>query len=211
MKIVSSILLVSATLLYANSGVAATIKCWTNHEGYRECGNYIPPEFSQQETRTLNERGVTTEIKSRARTREEILQDRRTAKKRKIKEDRERQIKEQKATNDKVLLSTFLSGKEIHAARDRKLASFDAYLEITQITINNLKKKLEYEQSKVADAERGGQIISDATMAQIRALRNQISIKESFARQKQAEKETLRKKYDADYTRFMELKAMRRR
>lgn len=209
MKIVSSILLASAALLYVNSSVAA-IKCWTNHEGYRECGNYIPPEFAQQESRTLNERGVTTEIRKRAKTREEAQEERRIAQEKRRKEEKERKTKEERATHDRVLLSTFLSGEDIHAARDRKLSSFDGYLEITQITIANLKKKLEDEQRKVANSERSGQPVSAASMKQIRAFRNQISIKEAFARQKQAEKDKLRKKYDDDYKRFMELKAMRR-
>ena len=32
------------------SGTAqARMKCWTNNEGVRECGNSIPPEFAQKE------------------------------------------------------------------------------------------------------------------------------------------------------------------
>lgn len=76
MRKLSSILFASTVLLYAQSGLAA-IKCWTNNEGYRECGNSVPPEYAQKETRTLNQRGVTTEVRQRAKSREEVLREQR--------------------------------------------------------------------------------------------------------------------------------------
>ena len=53
---------------------AHAFKCWTNNEGVRECGNVVPPEYAQQKTRTINERGITTEVKERAKTKEELAE-----------------------------------------------------------------------------------------------------------------------------------------
>ena len=35
----------------------AAIKCWTNHEGIRECGTAVPPEFVQQGHQELSKQG----------------------------------------------------------------------------------------------------------------------------------------------------------
>jgi hypothetical protein len=209
MKKMLPILLAGSTLLYAQSGLAA-IKCWTNSEGYRECGNAVPPEYAQQETRTLNKRGLTTDIQSRAKSREEILEEKRIAEELMLKENEEKRNREEQAIRDGVLLATFLSPEEIVSARDRKIAVFDGYLELSLISIGNLTERLEEEQRKVAGLERSGQTVPDTTLEQIRSLRNQISVKEAFIRQKEGEKAQLRKKYDDDYKRFIELKGGKR-
>lgn len=209
MKKLCSILITSAVLLYAQSGVAA-IKCWTNNEGYRECGNIVPPEYAQKETRTLNKRGLTTEVKQRAKSREEVLQERQERSEREKAETEAKQKREVQAASDRVLLSTFLTPEDIIAARDRKIAVFDGYLELSQITMKNLREKLEYEQSKVADSERLGKKISKAAIAEIKSLRKQIAAKEAFISQKELEKAQLTEKYDADHKRFTELMKKRR-
>jgi len=209
MKIISSILLASATLLYAQSSVA-TIKCWTNNEGYRECGDYVPPEFAQQETRTLNKRGVTTEVKVRAKTREELLREQQIVSDKQRIEAAEKTARDKQAAKDRVLLSTFLKPEEIIAARDRKISVFDGYLELSQITLGNLMEKLDYEQRKVANLERRGQKIPAAAITEINSLRKQIDDKEAFIRQKELEKAELRKRYDVDHQRFIELMKQKR-
>lgn len=206
---IRSILFVSATLLYAHSSVAA-IKCWTNHEGYRECGDYIPPEFAQQESRTLNERGVTTGIRKRAKTREELLREQQMVTDKQRIEAAEKKKRDAQAAKDRVLLSTFLKPEEIIAARDRKISVFDGYLELSQITLGNLMEKLEYEQRKVANLERRGQKIPAVAITEINSLRKQIEDKETFMRQKDLEKVELRKRYDADHQRFIELMKRKR-
>ena len=205
MKTVRSILLAATTLLYMHSGMAA-IKCWTNSEGYRECGNVVPPEYSQQETRTLNNRGVTTDVKRRAKSREEVEQERALVKKQKMAAQEAKIRKREQDVKDRVLLATFLTAEEIIAARDRKSAVYDGYIELGEIALGKLKDKLEIKQSKIVDFELNGQPVPETIMAQIQVIRNQISLKESFIRQKKAEKSLLFKKYDADYQRFMELK-----
>ncbi len=47
---------------------AAAIKCWTNKDGIKECGNVVPPEYSQQETTQINKTGIVTGKTERAKT-----------------------------------------------------------------------------------------------------------------------------------------------
>ena len=67
-----SIPVVAALLMTLSTPSHAGFQCWTNSEGVRECGNVVPPEYSQKETRTYNEQGVNTGVKNRALTREEL-------------------------------------------------------------------------------------------------------------------------------------------
>ena len=41
------ILLILNMSIPANS-VQARMKCWTNNEGVKECGDTVPPEYTQQ-------------------------------------------------------------------------------------------------------------------------------------------------------------------
>ncbi len=206
MTTIRSILLVSAALLYAQGSMAA-IKCWTNHEGHRECGNYVPPEFSQKETRTLNERGMTTEVRRRAMTREEQQQ---IADKQRV-EALAKKERDEQAIKDQVLLSTFLKPEEIIAARDRKISVLDGYLELSKITLGKLNKKLDVEQKKAAKYKEREKPVPDAAVEQIKFLNQQILDKKAFMAQKEAEKKEISEKYDADHKHFIELKQQRRR
>ncbi len=187
--------------------VHAAIKCWTNNEGVRECGNTIPPEYSQQGSSTLNERGITVETQKRALTSEElaVIHKREEEERRRAAEEAEKRKKQDAA--DRVLLSTFLSEEEIIGARDRKLTLIDGNIEITHITIKKLNDDLQRQQKKAANFERKGKTVPEGTLKEIASLERQLKNKEDFIQAKEDEKETIREKYAKDLERFRELKS----
>ncbi len=69
-----SILGLSLTIapLQADAG----IKCWTNKEGIRECGRTVPPEYAQKGYTERSDSGVKVKEITRAKTAEEIEQQR---------------------------------------------------------------------------------------------------------------------------------------
>src|SRR6056300_1076175 len=81
----------------------AAIKCWTNNEGIRECGNRVPPEFAQQGHQEISESGMVIEEQSRAKTKAELAED---AKQKALLAEKKRKQAEQKRT-DNILLATF--------------------------------------------------------------------------------------------------------
>ncbi len=195
------------TLLSIPAFSQAAIKCWTNNEGVRECGNAIPPEYAQKSSETINERGITVETKERALTKEELSKI-----KAKEEEEQQRVAKEEEknkkqAAADRVLLATFLSEDEIITARDRKLAVIDGNIEVTNITIDKLNDDLQTQRKKAANYERRGKTVPEGTLKEIASLERQIASKQEFIESKQAEKETIREKYAKDLERFRELKA----
>ncbi len=202
------LLLVSAiSLLSVPAFSQAAIKCWTNKEGVRECGNAIPPEYAQQGSETINNRGITVETKERALTREELAKVREKEEAEQQRTAAEEEKLKKQAAADRVLLATFLSEEEIITARDRKLAVIDGNIEITNNTIDKLNDDLQTQRKKAANYERRGKTVPEGTLKEIASLERQISSKQEFIQNKEAEKEVIRAKYAKDLERFRELKA----
>ena len=203
--LVSGLIALPLTTLAASK--SSSFKCWTNKEGVRECGNAVPPEYAQQESETINARGVTVDVQDRAKTPEELEQERkRKAEENLLKAEEEKRKKEQE-NYDRVLLSTFLSEQEIVQSRDRKSAAIDATIELTNITIDKLKTDLEQERKRAANIERKGRTVPDNLQSSINSLQRQIDDKEKYIESKEKEKEQLKEKYARDMERFRELKA----
>jgi hypothetical protein len=196
----------------------AGIKCWTNKDGVRECGNAVPPEYAQQETRTVNKRGMTTEITERAPTKRELEEQQRQQEIEQLRlEEEERQQaledkrRKEMENNDRVLLSTFLNEEEILRSRERKLVAIDATLELTRITIDKLQTRLDGEKARAANYERQGKVLPERTQEDIDSLQKQIETKQGYAASKEQERQALLDKYEADIARFRELKASGRK
>lgn len=202
-------LTLTSTLLLGGAAQAkpGKIVCWTNSDGVRECGNSVPPEYAQKETRTIDKQGMTTEIRERARTPEELATDRaRQAEEERLAAEEEKRQQAQEAY-DRVLLATYLNEEDILRSRDRQSSSINATIEVTQIAVNKLQDKLNEERKKAANYERQGKSLPERVQQDIDALQGQIDSKSSFIQSKELEKKALHEKYEADMIRFRELKA----
>jgi len=198
--------MVLATVLAIPAGAQAAIKCWTNKEGVRECGNTIPPEYAQQETRTISNRGITLEVKERAKTPEELEQEKvqREAEEARLAEEARK--KKERTEYDVMLLSTFTTEAEILSSRERKMGAIDASIEMTRAAIDGLQKKHADFKKRAAEYERGGKPLPDALKEDMDNVEKQVGDKETFIQERMREKEELRAKYEADMQRFRELK-----
>lgn len=183
---------------------SAAIKCWKNAEGVRECGNAIPPEYSQKRTETLNQKGQTVEVESRAKTKEELDAEADAKRIAEEKAEIEKQMAEEQAKKDKVLLSTYTKLSEIEASRDRNLEAIDGAINVEQILLNKLKNKLEARSAALNKANPNDSIIKD-----ISDLKKQVDQKQAFIATKQNEREHLVSQYEADIKRFKELKGIK--
>jgi len=201
------------TLAMPISSVAG-IKCWTNKEGVRECGNMVPPEYAQKETRTIDDQGITTDVNKRAPTKAELAEQerQRAAEQKRLEEEKsqkelEAKRREEQAKYDRVLLATFLTEEDITRSRDRKVSAIDATIELSNITMDKLQGKLEKEKQHAASFERKGKPVPKNTQKDINNLQKQLDEKKSYIASKQREKQELIDKYAADLERFRELKA----
>ena len=185
----------------------ATIKCWTNKEGVRECGNAVPPEFAQQAHEEKSASGMTIKRTERSKTPEEIAAARVEQEALAKKQAEIAAIAHKQAAADKVLLATFSSEDDLVLARDGQMANVESQKKLAESRITKLQKSLDQLISKAADRERRGQRVPSEISKEIANLRGQITDQKKFIVAKDTDALKLKGKFEADLARFRELKA----
>jgi carboxylesterase type B len=180
----------------------AAIKCWTNNEGVRECGNLVPPEYVQQGHQEISESGMVINEQSRARTKEELSAE---AEKLKILEQEKHKQAEQKRADD-ILLATFANVTEIEWARDERIEAIDANITLANKQTETIQQDLDKRIQAAADAERGGNTPNDTLLKDIEDLERQMASKKEYIAGLEKEKEATIAEYAASIQRFKNLK-----
>lgn len=186
---------------------ATKIKCWTNDDGVRECGNVVPPKYSQQGHEDLNKTGVTVATHKRAKTKSEIEAERRRAEAqaaRKAEEDRLARIQ---AAKDRVLLDTFTTEDDLLLAHQGRLAAIDTQIRHAGQIMTDQEATLAKLQREAAKKERAGQAIPDSLRKRIARVETQIANNRSFVAQRHEEKKALDVQFRKDLARYRLLKS----
>lgn len=189
---------------------SAGFKCWTNNEGVRECGDAVPPEYAQKGHREISETGITLHKTSRAKTPEELHEEREEqARLAAIEAEKERERRE-RAARDHVLLSTFTTEEDLLLARDGQLAAIDTRVMHTQQVLHHLERSLEQLRADAAQLERNGKELTPELMEKITSVQKQIETSRAFIEERAQYKAELSAQFDADLTRYRELKGIGR-
>ncbi|MGD8524953.1 MAG: hypothetical protein PVJ63_01795 [Thioalkalispiraceae bacterium] len=196
--------LIVISLLAPLSASQAAVKCWKNKEGVRECGQAVPPEYSQQRIEILNSKGVVVKVIERAKTPEELEEFRRQEKLRKA---REREKAAQKR-RDLILLQTYTTEKDLLLARKQNLRAVEGIISITNSNTSTLKENLKVLEKRAADFERAGEQPPEDLLKDMENLKSQIRDNEEFISKKVQALQETEKKFDADLKRFRELKGI---
>ena len=182
--------------------VSARMKCWTNSEGIKECGDKIPPEYIQQGYQELSKGGIILEEKERIKTKEELEK----AKKEAEIIAREKEKERNKKAHDKMLTETFASIEEIEAARDQKIEAVESTIKITQKRIIKLQYLLDDELNQNSlDKQIDGE---DIKFNNTKSLKEQISDNKKFIKNKIDEQAKIKKTYMEYISRFKKLKGL---
>jgi len=194
---------ITAVLLCAPQAASmAGIKCWTNDEGVRECGDRVPPEYAQQGHEVLNETGVTVKEQERAKTEAEIEAEKR---RRELEAERERRERE-RAARDRVLLATFATEDDLLLARDSRIGAIDARIAQIREILANLEDSRERLRAKAAGEERSGRSLSEKLQQDLADLREDVQHHRDAIAKLEAEKEEIRARFAKDLARYRELK-----
>lgn len=180
----------------------ARVKCWTNNEGVRECGNSVPPEYAQKEYRVLSKDGVVLEKQKRAKTEAEVQEEERLVRE---KAEQERLAREQ-AERDRVLQETFASEDDLKMALHGKLSAITSQIKLRESHIGKLKSNLNELVATAGDMERRSEKPNAKVLQDIANVSRQIQESESFIKAQNAEQESLKRKFAADLKRLRELR-----
>ena len=190
------------SILISQPVMAAKFKCWTNNEGVKECGSYVPPEYSQKRIETRSDKGRVVEVRERAKSEAELAEIERLAK---LKAIEDAKIAEQKKQDD-ILLKTFSNERDINMLRDSKIRVIEGILTVTNSNNKALKKKLEKLQKRAANAERRGKKPSKNILADIKVIESQLKKNMVSIESKRAEQKEIRDKFAKDLQHFKKLK-----
>ncbi len=197
------IVIISTLFAISFSSSHARIKCWENSDGFRECGNSVPPEYSQQKTKQMNSQGVTTNESGRAKTNEELDEEDRL-----IEVEKEKQLVIQKQKeSDLLLLNTFASADDIILAREGKLSALTAEISLRQAHIEKIQSNLDKILASAANMERRGEIPTEKILGDIRNVKSQVSENKRYILAKQQEQEQVKQNYDEDLIRYNKLRS----
>lgn len=196
-------ILLVAVLLALPVAVQASIKCWTNKDGVRECGNVVPPEYAQKGHEEISKGGASVREVEGAKTPEELEAERRA---REQVEERQRLVRKQ-AAEDRVLLQTYTSAREIDLALEDKLTVLNSRIRLTHSHIEKFNQNLELLRAKAAREERSGKGVSDKVKEDIAQVERQIEKNRQFVEDSEREKAQLIQEYAADKERFLKLKS----
>ncbi|MFK5913325.1 MAG: hypothetical protein QM484_03050 [Woeseiaceae bacterium] len=202
--IVSLFALVS--FLIMQPAQAAKFKCWTNNEGVKECGSYVPPEYSQKRIETRGNNGRVIEVKERAKNLAEIAEIERQVELKKIEDAK---IAEQNK-KDSILLNTFTLERDINMLRDSKLRVIDGLIKVTIGNNKALDKKLKKLQKKAANIERHSKKPTKVILDDITIIENRIKKNLALMKTKHLEQEVIKGRFKKDLQRFKALKVKKK-
>ena len=185
--------------------IAAKFKCWTNSDGVKECGSFVPPEYSQKRIETRGKSGRVLEVKERAKSKAELEE---IARQKKLKEIEDAKRAEQKKADD-ILLKTFTSERDINMLRDSKVNVIEGIITVTNSNNKALQKKLEKLQKKAANIERRGKKPTKRILDDIAAIEHRLKQNKKSIKAKRDEQKLIREKFAKDLKHFKELKKAR--
>ncbi len=199
-----NLILCAALTIVLSMPATAKLYRWVDENGKTHYTDKLPPDQADKSRSELNERGIEINKVDRAKTAEEIAQEKELER---LRKEREKLIEKRKA-DDRVLLRTFRSEDDIIMAMDGKLTAIDVMIEITKSNIRQSKTQLADMQSSAASMERMGRKPSDKLLQDIASTRQQLKNNYAAIISREKDKERIKKKADEDLERFRVLKKM---
>ena len=205
MRLKLNILILTLTISLLASPAIAKLYRWVDADGKTHYTDKLPPSQANRARAELNERGIQVKKVGRAKTMEEMAQEKEL---KRLREERRKIIEKQKA-EDRVLLLTFRSEDDIIMAQDGKLVAIDVMIQIAISNIKQVKTQLVNMQNTAASQERRGRKLSARLQQEIASSRQHL--KDSYATiiNREKDKEKIRHKAQLDLKRFLELKKLR--
>lgn len=187
-----------ALLLSGEPAFAKKMYRWVDENGNVYFSDQVPPEQVQHKRETLSEKARVLDVVEKAKTAEQLEQQKRLDALRKEQE----KIIAQQASNDKVLLSTFRNLEDMNRALENKMAAFDGSRKVIEGNIERLELQLQQQQKQAADHERNARKVPEKLLADIAATKQQIDATKQELSRHVSERQTAEKEFKADMSRF---------
>jgi len=199
----SLIAVMAAAMLLALPASAQKIVCWKDKSGkVIGCGDRVPPEYQQNESKTLDSRGITRQTTVSAAEAARLKEEEK--KKAALKAEEDRRIAEQRR-QDTALINTYTAAKEIDVRRDRELQVVDLQIQQLQAQLKSAADAHNSQKARYATFEKRGKVPDNVKDDLSNAAAAEESVKERIA-DREKDKERIAASYAEQKARFIELK-----
>jgi hypothetical protein len=186
------------------AGAEAALYRWVDDQGIVHYTDTLPPGQADKGHTEITEGGIRVRTVPPAKTPEELARERELER---LRAQQERLLEEQR-TADRVLLTTFRSDDDILMARDGKLATIDAMIQVTRNNIRRQQEWLAGLRREAADLERAGKPVPNRLRENITGAERAIGGAYETILQREHQKESIREGFERDLKRFRELKEL---
>lgn len=189
----------------AAGGSGNLIKCWKNDLGIRECGQIVPPEYSQRRIEVLNERGLVVQVIEPPKTPEQLAKEREQEQQRKA----QAAAKKEQERQDAILLNSYTTERDLLIARDTNIKAAQGQLDIAEGNLKLLQNSMADLQNRAGNFERSGSKPPKQLIDEIDKTKQRIVEKEKTIDKKKQEKAVMEKRFENDLARFRKLKGIK--
>lgn len=196
---------VIAMLVVAPAVHGQKIICWKDKTGkVVGCGDRVPPEYLQNESKRLDNRGITRETKVSAEEAARLREEEKKQAALKLEEDR--RLAEQQR-QDTALLNTYISPKEIDVRRDRELQVVNLQIQQLRLALKSATDALANQQKRHANLEKKGNVPASVQDDLKRATDEKESVEARIA-DREKDKARISANYAQQKARYIELKGI---
>lgn len=194
-------IMITIGLVVLSSSAQARIKCWENSEGVRECGEKVPPEYAQKGHKEISSQGITVDESARAKTEEELAEEKRLAAIQQAEDAKQAEID----TQNKILLDTYSNTDDIQLTSDGKLVALESNINLAIKRNKKIQPNLDKLTAAAAAAELAGKQPSEDLLEDIESLNRQIKNNDQYIADTRLGQEAIKKEYAEKIERFLQL------
>lgn len=180
------------------------IVCWKDKSGKTVgCGDSVPPEFQDNATRELDQRGITRKTTETAEERaKRAAQEKNTEAQRAA----ERKRQAEQSRQDDALMNTFTDEKEIDLKRDRDLQVAESQLTTMRVSHKNAMDREKDFKGRIEAAAKEKKPASEYQKEELARAQGDITKFAAGIKDKEKEMDEIRKRYADMKQRFNMLK-----
>lgn len=183
------------------------IICWKDKAGkVIGCGDRVPPEYQDNESKRLDSRGITRETNVSAAEAARVREEEKKQAAQKAEEDH--RLAEQRR-QDTALLNTYVTPKEIDVRRDREVQVVDLQIQQLKAAQKGADDAYAAQQKRYAGFEKTGKPVPANVKDDLKRAAEEKETLQARIADKEKDKGRISDSYAQQKARFIELKGLR--
>ena len=179
--------------LHSPSAEAKLYK-WVDEQGNIYYSDRVPPQEVKHKREVINESGVRTLDVDRAKTKEELIEERQRAALLEQEQENRRKVQEY----HRNLVANYRDERDLIDTRDRNIESIQVSINFVEANLSGLTSELDSMVKEAASYERSGVKTPKLLKAQIAEIRGKIDEANDFIKEKQGEQRKVRSRYNEE-------------